>query len=101
MDDHLYDMVKSYAECELIPRFQEEYRRHKKMSDCPSYKEMRDFVIAINHIALYAGYNPVRVSDFTPIIEDCNDEYIDPAKEIQIQNGDIPYWSDFDGGFIL
>lgn len=56
MDDHMYDEMLSYAECELIPRFQNEYEEYKQVSKCPSYKEMKDLCTALNAVAPYAGY---------------------------------------------
>lgn len=64
MDDHMYDSIRDYAECELIPRFQEEYRQYGKMSACPSYQEMQDLCTALNAVAPYAGYDKVTPSHF-------------------------------------
>lgn len=56
MDDHMYDQMLEYAERELIPRFQNEYRECKQISKCPSYKEIQDLCKALNAVAPYAGY---------------------------------------------
>ena len=56
MDDHMYDQMLSYAECDLISRFQREYEECNKISACPSYKEMQDLCTALNAVAPYAGY---------------------------------------------
>ena len=64
MDDHLYAMVMEYAECDLIPRFQAEYREHGKMNLCPSYEEMQDLCTAVNAIAKWSGHSKVTPSDF-------------------------------------
>ncbi len=66
MDDHLYYMVKGYAECELIPRFQKEYKEYGRIYLCPSWHEMSDFVEALNDIGTWAGFNPVKINDFLP-----------------------------------
>lgn len=55
MDDHMYDEMESYAECDLIPRFRDEYKEYGKVSLCPSYQEMKDLCIALNAVAPYAG----------------------------------------------
>ena len=55
MDDHLYDIVMDYAECDIIPRFQAEYKEYRKMRLCPSYAEMQDLCTALNAIAKNAG----------------------------------------------
>ena len=67
MDDHLYDAMMEYAQRYLIPQFQQEYREHKKMSVCPSYKEIQGLCKALNAIAPYAGFNNKRPSDFLPL----------------------------------
>lgn len=67
MDDHMYYWVRDYAECELIPRFEDECRHHNKVTECPSYEEMRDFCEVLNRIGKWAGFNPVKVTDYVPI----------------------------------
>ena len=67
MDDHLYYSVKEYAECELIPRFEEEYRQHKKVSKCPSYEEMKDLCNVLTTIGKWAGFGKVKVTDYIPV----------------------------------
>lgn len=69
MDDHMYDYMLEYAECDLIPRFQNEYKKCGKLSACDSYKEMQDLCIALNAVAPYAGYGRVTPSSF---IYDCD-----------------------------
>lgn len=64
MDDHMYDILMDYAECDIIPRFQAEYKEYRKMSLCPSYAEMQDLCTALNAIAKYAGYSKVTPSSF-------------------------------------
>ncbi len=64
MDDHMYDNMRAYAECELIPRFQKEYGQYGKMSACPSYQEMKDLCTALNAVAPYAGYDKVTPAHF-------------------------------------
>lgn len=48
MDDHFFDRIMSYAECELIPRFQDEFSRFGSLAACPSYSEMQDFCKILN-----------------------------------------------------
>lgn len=43
MDDHMLDKVWDYGLCELVPRFQREYKEHGTMIKCPSYEEIKDF----------------------------------------------------------
>lgn len=69
MDDHMYDDLLSYAECDLIPRFQAEFLEHKKMSSCPSYPEIKAFCTALNAIAPYAGYGKRKPSDFITTLQ--------------------------------
>ena len=64
MDDHFYDIMMDYAECDIIPRFQSEYKEYKKMRLCPSYAEMQDLCTALNAVAKYAGYSKVTPSSF-------------------------------------
>ena len=64
MDDHMYDLVMEYAECDIIPRFKKEYQEHRKMNLCPSYQEMKDLCTALNAMAKYAGYRKVTPSSF-------------------------------------
>ena len=64
MDDHLYSLVMDYAECDLIPRFQTEYKELGKMNLCPSYEEMKDLCTAVNAIAKWSGHSKVTPSDF-------------------------------------
>lgn len=64
MDDHMYDQMMSYAECDLIPRFQKEYAEKGVMNKCPSYKEIQDLCTALNAVAPYAGYPKVNPSSF-------------------------------------
>lgn len=64
MDDHMYDWIKHYAECELIPRFQAEYEKYQVLKTCPSYEEMQALCVALNAVAPYAGYASVSPSDF-------------------------------------
>lgn len=64
MDNHLYAMLIEYAECELIPRFQAEYKEHGKLKLCPSYEEVKALCTALNAIAKFAGYRKVTPSSF-------------------------------------
>ena len=64
MDDHFYDIMMDYAECDIIPRFQSEYKEYRKMRLCPSYAEMQALCTALNAIAKYAGYSKVTPSSF-------------------------------------
>lgn len=64
MDDHMYDILMDYAECDIIPRFKKEYQEYRKMRLCPSYAEMQDLCTALNAIAKYAGYSKVTPSSF-------------------------------------
>lgn len=64
MDDHVYMRVLEYAECELIPRFQEEYRQCHKVTKCASYEEMKDLCTALNAIAPWAGMEKRTPSSF-------------------------------------
>lgn len=64
MDDHMYDNVMNYAECDLIPRFQKEYKEKGTIKNCDSYKEIKALCIALNAIAPYAGYEKVTPSSF-------------------------------------
>lgn len=64
MDDHMYDQMMNYAECELIPRFQKEYAEKGIMKNCDSYKEIQDLCIALNAVAPWAGYSKVTPSTF-------------------------------------
>lgn len=64
MDDHMYNQMLSYAQCELIPRFNEEYEKCGKLTSCDSYQEMKDLCTALNAVAPYAGYDKVTPSSF-------------------------------------
>lgn len=64
MDDHLYEAMYSYAELELIPRFQTEYKELGKMKLCPSYQEMKDLCSALNAVAKWSGNSKVTPSIF-------------------------------------
>ena len=64
MDDHMYDQMMSYAECDLIPRFQAEYANKGVLSKCDSYEEMKDLCTALNAVAKWAGYGKVTPSSF-------------------------------------
>lgn len=68
MDDHMYDQMVSYAECDLIPRFQEEYAACRVMTKCESYEEMKAFCRALNAVAPYAGYTQKKPSDFLEVM---------------------------------
>lgn len=50
MDDHMFDFVESYGNCELVPRFQEEYKKYGTIRNCPSYEEVKDFCKVLNLI---------------------------------------------------
>ena len=67
MDDHMYDEMMSYAECDLLPRFREEYAGCGKMSDCPSYEEVQDLCTALNAVAKWAGYSKVNPTSFVEV----------------------------------
>lgn len=64
MDDHVYMSVLEYAECDLIPRFQSEYKECGKVAKCDSYEEIRDLCTALNAIAPWAGMERVTPSSF-------------------------------------
>ena len=64
MDDHVYEQVMSYAECELLPRFREECKHSRKITECASYEEVKDLCTALNAIAKWAGYDRVTPSSF-------------------------------------
>lgn len=64
MDDHLYNKVMAYAECDLIPRFKREYRKVGIMGRCSSYEEIKALCVALNAIAPYAGYSKVTPRNF-------------------------------------
>lgn len=64
MDDHMYDQIISYAECDLLPRFRKEYNKIGVMKNCDSYKEIKALCIALNAIAPWAGYKKVNPSTF-------------------------------------
>ena len=64
MDDHFYDIMMDYAQCDIIPRFQSEYKEYKKMRLCPSYAEMQDLCTALNAVAKWAGYSKVTTYNF-------------------------------------
>ena len=64
MDDHVYEQVMSYAECDLIPRFIDEYKECGKVKACASYEEIKDLCTALNAIAKWAGYDKVTPSSF-------------------------------------
>ena len=66
MGDHLYENVMDYAECELIPRFQDECSQYQRFTDCPSYEEMKDFCNVLNIIGKYCGMSKLFLSDFIP-----------------------------------
>lgn len=63
MDDHMYDLMFEYAECELIPRFKEEYKACEQAEQCKSYEEVKDLCTALNAVAKYAGYEEVNPLD--------------------------------------
>ena len=50
MDDHVYTQVLEYAECDLIPRFNEEYRKCGNIKACESYEEISDLCKILNTI---------------------------------------------------
>ena len=50
MDDHMFEYVEDYGKCELVPRFQEEYKKYGTMQNCPSYEEIKDFCKVLNLI---------------------------------------------------
>lgn len=68
MDDHLYDAIMSYAELELIPRFQTEYKELGKMKLCPSYEEVKDLCTALNAVAKWSGNRKVTPSIFVELM---------------------------------
>ena len=68
MDDHMYNLMMNYAQCELIPRFQSEYEECKAMNKCPSYEEIKDLCVALNAVASWAGYNKVTPSDLLDML---------------------------------
>lgn len=43
MDDHMFDRVWDYGLCELVPRFQSEYKEFGSVMSCPSYEEIKDY----------------------------------------------------------
>lgn len=43
MDDHMFEWVYDYGMCELVPRFQKEYKEFGTVTSCPSYDEIKDF----------------------------------------------------------
>ncbi len=55
MDDHVYTQVLEYAECDLIPRFNEEYRMCGNIKACASYEEISDLCKILNTIAKYTS----------------------------------------------
>lgn len=48
MDDHLFDMVWDYGQCELIPRFNADYKKYGTAAACPSYPEIKDYCKVLN-----------------------------------------------------
>lgn len=64
MDDHMYDQMISYAECELIPRFRREYAEKGVVKNCDCYKEMQNLCVALNAVGPYAGYKKVTPTSF-------------------------------------
>lgn len=64
MDDHMYNQMIAYAECDLIPRFQAEYAEKGKMKNCDSYEEMKDLCIALNAVGRWAGFEKVTPKSF-------------------------------------
>lgn len=68
MDDHMYMQMMDYAKCELIPRFQEEYKKTGKLSACPSYEEIQDLCTALNAVGKWAGFERVSPSSFVEAI---------------------------------
>lgn len=60
----MYENILSYAKCELIPRFQMEFSEYKKISNCPSYEEMKDLCSVLNLVAKYTAYNKQTPIDF-------------------------------------
>lgn len=66
MDDHMYNRLWEYAECDLIPRFQIEYEETGNMLECASYEEVETFCKALNIIGDWLGYErmtPARIID--------------------------------------
>lgn len=55
MDDHMYEYILNYAECELIPRFQKECSECGVIKKCKSYEEIKALCVVLNAIAPYAG----------------------------------------------
>lgn len=64
MDDHVYDSVLEYAECDLLPRFRDEYSKCGKITACESYEEVKDLCTALNAIGKWAGFDRVTPSSF-------------------------------------
>lgn len=64
MDDHVYMRVLEYAELDLIPRFQAEYKDCGRVTACESYEEIKDLCTALNAIAPWAGFDRVTPSNF-------------------------------------
>lgn len=64
MDDHMWYSVRDYGEYELVPRFRVESKEHKNITECPSYEEMRDYCKVLTLIGKYAGFSPVKPSDY-------------------------------------
>ena len=48
MDDHMFDRVWDYGLCELVPRFQSEYKECGSVMSCPSYEEIKDYCKVLN-----------------------------------------------------
>lgn len=67
MDDHLYDIILDYAECELLPRFRNEYKSCGVISKCESCDEIKALCEALNAVAPYAGYRNVTPASFVKI----------------------------------
>lgn len=64
MDDHMWEMIMDYAECELIPRFQEEYRAVRRIESCPSNKEIEDLCKLLNVVSTWSGHARVTPGSF-------------------------------------
>lgn len=64
MDDHVYTIIRDYAEADLLPTFRAEYETSGRLEDCESYEEVKALCRALNIIAPYAGYERVTPKDF-------------------------------------
>lgn len=62
--DHVLDAIKSFYDV-YLDGFLEEWRtgEYKKLSDCPSYDEVKAIIDSMNCIRKYLGWENIKLSE--------------------------------------